>query len=190
MRPSDAVPSEFRAKATGATWASWVPLSLRSAAQGRALPRLAPAGVGAGGHAAPWGSSEVSLVISRLSSTQQHSGVGRGLRGRVQAGETRQPAKAWEIRVTGLYLGAVGKAGEGRIFHGESRPKSWSGCTQHFARDLGAAGPAVSPGWEGRKPARQPRSCLRLSEKFWFLFLMSLGFCFVSFWFWFGLFAF
>lgn len=35
----------------------------------------------------------------------------------------------WEMRVTELYLGAVGKAEEGRIFHGESRPKSLSGCT-------------------------------------------------------------
>lgn len=77
LRPSDAVPSEFRAKARGAAWASRVPLSLRSAARGRALPRVAPAGVGAGGHTAPWGSSEVSLVISSLSSTQQHPGVGR-----------------------------------------------------------------------------------------------------------------
>ena len=66
MSPSDAVSSQRCAKAAAATWAAWVPLSQGSDAHGRPSPRLGPAGVGAGGHAAPRGSAEISLMISRL----------------------------------------------------------------------------------------------------------------------------
>lgn len=134
-------------------------------------PRPGPAGAGAGGHAAPWGSPEVGLIISGLSSHSQHPARGTGREGSesAESGRNRRPpAKAWARGRQGCIWGqwGQGRGGRGEDPHGESGPASLSsGRTRHFARDLGSA---VSPGWEGE--TSRPRSCLRFIGK-------GFGFC-------------
>lgn len=147
------------------------------------LPRPGPAGAGAGGHAAPWGSPEVGLIISGLSSHSQHPARGTGREGSEssESGRNRRPpAKAWTRGRQGCIWGqwGQGRGGRGEDPHGESGPASLSsGRTRHFARDLGSA---VSPGWEGETSG--PVRVYGLSERvlvFVVVVIVGVLFCFV-----------
>lgn len=85
--------------------------------QGQGWGRLAPAKVGAGHHSAPWGSSEVSLVASRLSSHAQCPGNGEEAKegsGIVSSkGKRREKAARRGLRSQGEQDPVWGQRGKG-----------------------------------------------------------------------------
>lgn len=113
-----------------------------------ALGQLAPVGAGAGCHAAPWGSSEATLVASRLSSHSQHAGLGRRQRGP----RWRTARRSDKAACKGLRSEAEQDDVWGPWSQGEE-DSAWreqtripvTGCTQHFARAQGGRAETSRP---------------------------------------------
>lgn len=125
MRPSDAV--SLRAPCQS-FWRNPGYMCLLSVPWSAALPcagggdqarpaggRLVPAKVGAGHHSAPWGSSEVSLVASRLSSHAQCPGNGEEAEegSGIVKGKRREKAACRGLRSQGEQDPVWGQRGKG-----------------------------------------------------------------------------